>query len=202
MNLSLKQYRNIDLCILLVMLAGAEVLINIAARVWFPAEMYILSPTVAVVCIVMMRWGAYAAVHAVGGGLALCIASGAGPAQFAVYCIGNCFALCALFLFKIWDKEKVRTKIPLTILFTAAAFLGAQIGRWLVGMLFGGSAGDIVRLIATDSLSLVFAVLTVLIARKIDGLFEDQMSYLVRTQAERNREQLEEPGDTEYGDNR
>ena len=38
MDLSLKQYRNIDLAILLAMLIAAEVVINIAARVWFPAE--------------------------------------------------------------------------------------------------------------------------------------------------------------------
>lgn len=200
MDLSLKQYRNIDLSILLAMLVAAEVIINIAARVWFPFEAYVLSPMVAVVCIVMMRWGPFAAVHAVGGGLALCIVSGASIEQYAVYCVGNCFALAALFLFKVWDKEKVRTKIPLTVLFTASAFCGVQIGRWLVGMFFGGSAGDIVRLITTDSLSLVFAVVTVLIARRIDGLFEDQVAYLIRTQAERNKEQLEDYGDTEYGD--
>lgn len=200
MNLSLKQYRAIDLGIMLFMLAAAEVLITVAAKVWFPSEMYVLSPTVAMVCIVMMRWGAYAAVHAVGGGLALCIASGADIEQFAVYCIGNCFALAALLLFKVWGKEKIRSKVTLTILFTVLSFFAVQVGRWLVGMLVGGAAGDIVRLIATDSLSLVFAVVTVLLARRIDGLFEDQIAYLVRTQAERSKEQMPDYGDTEYGD--
>ena len=192
MNLSLKQYRMIDLCILLAMLIGAEVVINIAARSWFPFEAYVLSPMTAVVCIVMMRWGPFAAVHAVGGGLALCIVSGAAAEQYAVYCIGNCFALAALLLFRAWDKEKIRAKIPLAVLFTVTAFCGVQLGRWLVGMCFGGGAGDIVRLFTTDSLSLVFAVITVLIARRIDGLFEDQVHYLIRTQAERNKEQTED----------
>ncbi len=200
MDLSLKQYRNIDLAILLAMLIAAEVVINIAARVWFPAEAYVLSPMTAIVCIVMMRWGPFAAVHAVGGGLALCIVSGAAPQQYIVYCVGNCFALIALFLFKIWDKEKIRKNIPLSVLFTVVAFCGVQIGRWLVGMIFGGGLTDIVRLVTTDLLSLVFAVITVLIARKIDGLFEDQVAYLLRTQAQRRKEQTEDYGDTEYGD--
>ena len=199
-GLSLKQYRNIDLAIMLAMLVTAEVVINIAARVWFPLEAYVLSPMTAIVCIVMMRWGPYAAVHAVGGGLALCIVSGADIGQYAVYCIGNCFALAALLLFKKWDKKTVRTKIPLTILFAVTAFCGVQIGRWLVGLVLGGSISDIVRLVTTDSLSLIFAVLTVLIARRIDGLFEDQVAYLLRTQAERMKEQTEDYGDTEYGD--
>ena len=80
------------------------------------------------------------------------------------------------------------------------AFCGVQIGRWLVGLVLGGNVSDIVRLVTTDSLSLIFAVLTVLIALRIDGLFEDQVAYLLRTQAERMKEQTEDYGDTEYGD--
>ena len=185
---------------MLFMLAAAEALITVAAKVWFPSEIYVLSPTVAIVCIVMMRWGAFAAVHAVGGGLALCIASGASLGQYAVYCVGNCFALAALLLFKIWGKEKIRSNPALSVLFAAVTYCAAQVGRWIVGLFFGGTAGDIVRLVTTDSLSLVFAVLVVLLARRIDGLFEDQMSYLVRTQAQRRKEQMADYGDTEYGD--
>ena len=57
MNLSLKQYRAIDLGLMLLILTGAEALIAHAARSWFPDEIYVLSPTMALVCIVMMRWG-------------------------------------------------------------------------------------------------------------------------------------------------
>ena len=200
MNLSFKQYRAIDLGIMLVILAVIEALIAYAAAVWFPYEFYVLSPTVAIVCIVMMRWGGFAAIHAVGGGLALCIASGADWNQFAVYCVGNCFALLALILLKALGKEKVRSKPLLTALFTVIAFCGAQIGRWLVGLLMGGSLGDIFTFFATDSLSLIFALVAVLISRRINGLFEDQWSYLVRTQAERNKQQIPDYGDTEYGE--
>ena len=200
MNLSFKQYRAIDLGIMLVILAVSEAVITHAATVWFPDEFYVLSPTVAIVCIVMMRWGGFAAVHAMGGGLALCIASGAGLNQIVVYCVGNCFALIALIPLLTIGKEKVRSKSWLTVLFTVVAFCGAQIGRGLVGLFFGGSAGDIITFFTTDSLSLVFAVLTVLIARRINGLFEDQMAYLVRTQAERNKQQIPDYGDTEYGE--
>ena len=200
MNLSFKQYRAIDLGIMLVMLAVAEAVITYAATVWFPYEFYVLSPTIAIVCIVMMRWGGFAAIHAVGGGLALCVASGADLKQFAVYCVGNCFALLALILLKALGKEKVRSKLLLTALFTVIAFCGAQIGRWLVGLVMGGSVGDIVTFFATDSLSLIFALVAVLISRRVNGLFEDQMAYLVRTQAERNKQQLPDYGDTEYGE--
>lgn len=200
MNGSWKQYRRIDLGILLVLLVCAEILIAVAARDWFPHEAYVLSPTIAVVCIVMMRWNGYAAVQAVGGAAALCAASGANGAQFAVYGIGNCFALAALLLLRVFGKERVRASAWLTLLFTAAAFSGAQLGRWLVGLLLGGSTGDLVQLFTTDSLSLLFAVVTVQLARRLDGVFEDQIHYLVRTQDERNRRTLPDEGDTEYGE--
>lgn len=200
MNLSFKQYRTIDLCIMFIILTVAEALITTAARVWFPSEIYVLSPTVAIVSIVMMRWGGWAAVQAVGGGLALCIASGASDRQFMVYCIGNCFALAAMLLFKAFGKEKIRSKPSLTLLFTVAAFAGAQLGRWLVGLLLGGAAGDIVKLFTTDSLSLVFAIVAVQLARRLDGLFEDQKAYLLRTQAERQKSRIPDYGDTDYGE--
>lgn len=182
------------------MLAAAEAVITVAARVWFPSEAYVLSPLAAILCIVMMRWGTYAAVPAIGGGLAMCLASGASARQIAVYCIGNCFGLIALLLFQKQDKETVRLKPMLTLLFTVTTFCGIQIGRWLVGMVLGGSLGDLVTLFTTDSLSLLFAAITLQLARRIDGLFEDQVSYLIRTQKERQKSQIPDYGDTEYGD--
>ena len=200
MNLSLKQYRTIDLVIMLMLLVVSEALIGAAARSWFPDELYVLSPTIAIVCIVMMRWGGYAALHALGGGLTLCAVSGAGLRQTAVYCIGNCFALAAMFFFKAFGKEKVRTKTSLSLLFTASAFFAAQAGRTAAGIVFGGSAGDIVRFILTDSLSLVFAVVTVQLTRRLDGIFEDQVSYLIRTHSERRKSQMLDQADSGYGD--
>lgn len=195
MNLSFKQYRAIDLAILAVILAAAEALTTYAAVKWFPTELYTLSPTIAVVCIVMMRWGAYAAIHAFVGGAAFCIASGATPTQFAVYCIGNCFMLLALVMIKMFGKNKVKAKHYLTIVFVIAAYFGAQIGRWLVGLIFGAPIDSIVGFLTTDALSLLFAVVVVLISRRVDGLFEDQKSYLIRTESERKRQRMQDGAD-------
>lgn len=185
------QYRAIDLGIMAVLLFVFEMLIATAATKWFPSELYTLSPTITIVCIVMMRWSGYAAIHAVVGGAAFCVASGASPEQFAIYCIGNCAALAAMILFKTHGKEKVRSKAAFAILFAAAAYFGAQLGRWLVALVFGASLDSLVMFLTTDSLSLLFAVVIVLIAGRLDGLFEDQRAYLIRTAEERKREQNE-----------
>ena len=67
-NLSLKQYKAIDLAMLAVILAVFETITSLAASKWFPLQLFSLSPTITVVCIVMMRWGGWAAIHAVVGG--------------------------------------------------------------------------------------------------------------------------------------
>lgn len=189
-NISFKQYRGIDLTIWLVILSVFEYITVMAASKWFPNELYTLSQVIAVLCIVMMRWGGFAVIHAAAGGFVFCFVQGASIEQFAVYCAGNCFALIALAFFKAVGKERVRDGVFFTVLFTAAAFCGAQLGRWLVSLIFGGSPGSIATFFMADSLSLLYAVVVVLISRKVDGLFEDQKSYLIRTEAERRKENL------------
>ena len=192
MNLTFKQYRAIDLTILAVVLCVCEFLTAMGATVWFPGQLFALSPTVTMVCIVMMRWNGYAAVHAVLGGLVYCLASGASGEQILIYCAGNLFALLALILSKVFGKKKIKEKFGFTVLFTLAAFLGAQLGRWLISLLFGSSPDTIIVFLTTDSLSLLFAVVVVLISRRVDGLFEDQKEYLIRVQAERKRKEAED----------
>ena len=187
MDKSFLRYKAVDLAMLAVILAVFEALASVAAKNWFPLQLFTLSPTLAVVSIVMMRWGGWAAIHAVVGGLSYCIATGGEAKQFAVYCIGNCAALLALFLFKIFDKEKVRGTWLKSAVFAFVAFCGAMIGRWVISLFFGGKPGEIVDFFVADCLTLVFTIVVVLIARRADGLFEDQRAYLIRTEDERKR---------------
>lgn len=191
-NISFGQYKGIDLTILTILTAVAEAVVALAASKWFPNELYSLSPMVAMVCIVMMRWGPWAAIPAVVSGLAFCLATGASGEQYVIYCVGNCFALVALVWFKAMGKEAVRKRFEVSILYTLTAFVGMLVGRWLVAMLFGGSVRLIINFFLVDCLSMVFAVVVVLISRRIDGLFEDQKNYLIRTEEERQKQRDDE----------
>lgn len=191
-NITFKQYRAIDLGILALLLVVFEGITTAAAAKWFPNELYTFSITIAVVCIVMMRWNAFAAIHAIAGGAAYCVVTGATPKQFAVYCIGNCFMLIALVFVKIVGKSKIMEKYYFTIIYTVIAFIGAQTGRWLVSVILGEPLDSYIDFLTMDSLSLLFAVVVTLIARRVDGLFEDQKDYLVRTESERKRHSARE----------
>lgn len=67
-----------------------------------------------------------------------------------------------------------------------------------MSLFFGLTFDSMLAFFTTDCLSLVFAVVVVLISRRIDGLFEDQRAYLIRTESERRRAQsLDNPDDFE-----
>ena len=191
-NISFNQYRVIDLTMLTIVTAVFEAITAFAAGKWFPGELYAVSPTIAMVCIVMMRWGGYAAINAFVGGMAFCLASGATEKQTLIYAVGNCFALLALILFKFLGKSRIKDKFYFTVLFVFAAYTGAQLGRWLISLLCGGSLDSLIVFFATDILSLLFSVVIVLISRKADGLFEDQKSYLIRLDKEKKKKEAED----------
>lgn len=190
--MSISQYRIIDLIILAAVTFIFETLATTAATTWFPGQLYTVSPTLTVVCIVMMRWNGFAAIHAAVGGMIFAIASGGTQQQILIYCVGNCFALLALLLFKFIGKEKIREKFYLTMLFTFTAYVGAQVGRWIIAMIFGSPAEILITFLTTDCISLLFMLVVTLIARKVDGLFEDQKHYLIRQEKERKRQEAED----------
>lgn len=186
-EITIGQYRAIDLSLMAVIVFVFEMLTVLAAG-WFPMESYTLSPTTLMLCIVMMRWDGFAAIHAAVAGLAFCIVQGAEPKQFIVYCVGNCFALAGLAYLKILGKEKVRNKLLLSVLFVVIVFSFLQIGRWLMSIAMGGAADTLLSFFLADILSLPFGAVGIFIARRMDGLYEDQKAYLIRTEEERKRQ--------------
>ena len=185
---SIRRYRAIDLSLFAFMLIFFETLIVTAATRWFPGEPYTVSLVAAVTAIVMMRWGLWAALHAVLGALAFCLASHGSWQQTVIYCAGNLFGLAAMLWFRIWSKERVREDSFKSLLFAFTTLLGMQLGRAAVSLAFGFSLTEAAGFIATDVVSYLFTLLIVWIARRLDGVFEDQAHYLRRLAREREEE--------------
>lgn len=197
-HITFKQYRNIDLSIFAIILVISEAITTLASGKWFAAQPIALSTTLLFICMVMMRWGGWAIIHALIGGLVLCIASGAKIEQFAVYVIGNCLSLLALLLFKVFRRETVRKDVPKLLLFTLTAYVFMQLGRWIVSLFFGGDIGTLVAYLGTDVISLLFAVVVLLLMRNTDGMIEEQKAYLFRLERQR-KEEAEQPSFSGYG---
>lgn len=187
-NITFKQYRNIDLTIFTVLLVISEAVTTVATNTWFAAQPVAISTTLTFICILMMRWGGFAAIPAILGGFVFCVASGAELHQYIIYIIGNSFALLSLLWFKFFKKEDIRKSYFKLFFFTVGTYLLMQLGRWIVSLAFGGGLWNIVGYIASDVISLLFAVVLMMILRNVEGMIEDQKAYLFRLERERRAE--------------
>lgn len=179
------------------MLTFSEAVATVASNKWFDKQPIAISASLLFICIVMMRWNGFAAIHACLGGLVFCITSimvGGADRSFIVeqlvtYIVGNCFALLALLWFKVFKKEEIRKNIFKLILFVGSTYLLLEVGRWLVSLCFGGGLSNLVGFFVSDIISLLFAGVIMVFLRGIDGMIEDQKTYLFRLQREAKEKQ-------------
>ena len=184
-----QRYRQIDLTIFAFMVVLFESIVVLAARKWFPGQAFTVSVVPAVTAIVLIRWGPWAAIHALLGGAAFCFMSAAEPKQYAIYCIGNLFSLLALFLVKaLGGEEEVRRSVYKTLGYGLCVTLLMQAGRFLIAVLLGTAADLALGFFTTEAVTLLFTLLILWIVRRLDGVFENQDHYLLRLQVEEEKE--------------
>ncbi len=177
---SFQQYRAIDLAMFAALLCITETMIVKAATWWFPDQLYTVSVVGAVTAIVLMRWGPWAAIHAVLGGAVFCFASHGSAKQLLIYCAGNLFSLLMLLPLKYLGGERIRLDGFLSVLFGICTLLLMQLGRALVAFVLGTEFQTCLGFFTTDALSLLFTGLILWVARRLDGIFENQRHYLLR----------------------
>ena len=139
-QISFSQYRAIDLSILSVVLAVCQFLTQMAVSFWFPEQLYVVSPVAGMTALVMMRWSGWAAIPAGLGGVLFVWLSGGNFQQMLIYVLGNLASLLALFLFKLFGKEKIRKDGFLAVVFAIAVQLLMQLGRAAMALVLGHSA--------------------------------------------------------------
>ncbi len=191
-EISFAQYRAIDLAMLTALMVFAELGIYIARSTAFTGQLMLASPCGIIVALVMMRWSGWAAIPAALGGVLYALLYGSGWRSFLTFGIGNLLVLAVLVYFKIFSKEAVRQNVLKTLLFGLLVQASMLLGRALVAFALGNSLRACISFITGDALSALFVVVAVWIIRRIEGLFEDQKSYLLRIQQERQVEGREQ----------
>ena len=187
-RLSVGQYRSIDLTLFAIMTAVFEIVVVNAARFWFPGEPYAISMVPLITAIVMIRWGWWAALHALLGGVVYCLASGGTGQQMAVYGIGNLASLGAMIMVKRLGAGRISGSSLLTVAFGACIVLLMQLGRAVISLAFGATLINASGFFTTDVITLLFTLTVLWIVRRLDGVFEDQRHYLSRLREEQERE--------------
>ena len=187
-RITFKQYRNIDIGILCLLTAIFESVATLATSKWFVGQPMAITITLALTLIAMHRWGLFAALVPVVGGATFCLLSSASAEHFLIYCGGNVFALASLVYFRLFGKESVRHSFLRTLLFASTAYVAVAVGRFLFSLPFGAGFAELVGFLASDILSLLFAVVILTVFRDVDGLIEDQKAYLFRLERQRKEE--------------
>ena len=191
-QLTLSQYRGSDLTILAVVLTFTQVLTVAAATIWFRDQLYIVSPVASVVTLALMRWGPWAAIQAVLGGIVFAVASGGEAEHILIYSVGNLLSLAVLVYLRGPNKEKIRLNGTLSVLTALAVQLLMLAGRAAVAAALRHPLSVCLGFITTDFLSVLLTMVVIWVARKADGLFEDQKHYLLRVQRERENERRDQ----------
>ena len=102
--------------------------------------------------------------------------------------LGNLASLAVLPWLNRWRREKgVFTESVPALLFGVAVLLLMQTGRALMTLVFGFSLPQAFGCFTTEVITDLFTLVILWIARRLDGILEDQPRYLRRIQEEETR---------------
>ncbi len=198
--MSFKQYRNIDLAIFLVLYGVLEYAIIKVGDLALD-QAYTVSLMLPLQLLVMMRWDVYAIPQAVVSAiLYVFYLSGINIQEMIIYVCGNLMVLLLLVVLKKAGKEKIRDSFLFTALYVIVGFILMQLGRFIAAIITTQTfkIATLLRFIFTDSLTLIFSLFVVLIARNVDGLFEDQKTYLLNFKEKQNQERRDAENSADY----
>lgn len=189
---SYNQYKLVDILLFMVIMATFEAINVLALRQWFAESVMLFSISLmfTVSLIVLVRWNFFAAIFTVSHGLIYCglvsIYESVSFDTYVIYAVGNSFLLLSWFLFRLIPKEKLFSKWYFTLIYPTVAFVFVALGRTAVAVCFGyGFVDSLAGYVMPESLNIAFAAIALLILRKVDGLLEDQKSYLKRVAREK-----------------
>lgn len=180
-GMSIGLYRFIDLTIFSILMAVFE-FISVKALSWF-SEIYYVSVFFTIVLITMRRWQFWAIIPATVSAIIYCYLNDGVLINYIVYIGGNAFILFDLFFIK-FRKGKMNDNY-IVVSYIIFGYLLVEIGRSLIALCFGSPFfSTLIGFLGVESLSGLLAILIILITKKQDGIFEEQISYLKRIKEE------------------
>lgn len=193
--ISLGRYRATDLFLFAVILAIFDLLAYLAIRLMPNGAMYVFTLTVPIVLLMMMRWGWWCVLYAIFDGVVISALNSPTVWQnYLSYTIGNLAILLLLIPLHYIGKQRIAGKWYFTALFVVFGWLLMNLVtsfvQFICGEGFLSSLLGNLGLGLTGFLSLAIGIVLLLVLRRLDGMFEDQIHYLKRLDKER-REMLE-----------
>ena len=188
--ISLGRYRTTDLFLFAVLLVVFDLLSHYAIILLPAGAGYVFALTVPMTVLVMMRWGWWSAFFAVGDAIVLTLINNPSSWQtYLSYGIGGASMLLLLIPLRFIDKQKIAKKWYFTALFFLTAwFLDnfvCSLVQLICGVKFAVALSTNFGFGLNGMLSLAIGMVLLMVLRKLDGMFEDQIQYLKRIDRER-----------------
>jgi len=114
--------------------------------------------------------------------------SGAGMKHYVIYCLGNLLSLAALGYVKAATPEGIRESVWKSLALALMVTGLMQLGRALIAIVLGSAPALALGFFTTDVITLLFTLVLIWIARRLDGIFEEQNHYLLRVRQQENEE--------------
>lgn len=186
-RISYNQYKLADIMMFLLIMCVCELVNILAIRSWFTGMTFSVSVMLLVSLVVIIRWNWLGVLFPVIDGVLYCLMMGAEGWQYAVYVIGNAFVALTAVDFLFIPKEKIVGRWWATALYALVAYVLLVFGRSVVAVCFGKSfVGTILATAAAESLNLTFALIGLLVLRRVEGMLADQKKYLFKVTKERD----------------
>lgn len=185
---SLASYRAIDLMMfaaITVIFEGLISKLNNTRIAW-----YSVSLAAVIASVLYMRWGMWGAIHAALAGFIRCVFSFSivtGWQYYVIFIGGNLLSVVMVPVMTAAGKDKIAESRFLYLVIALCVQLLMQAGRGLVSLCFGASVEEAFAYLTCDSLSVVFTLVIMWIIRRQDGLYEDQVHYLLRIRSEEDQ---------------
>lgn len=189
-KISFSTYRAIDITFFTVLMIIFEFL-SVKGFEWLNG-IYSLSLFLVISLITMLRWKFWAIIPIIASGITYSLAHPDGTLQnMIVYSIGNLFSLLSIIW--VYKENQKLEKSYYVILFVLTGFFSYCVGRALIGsILYQKSFTDLVLgFLGTESLNAVISLVVIFIAKRQNGILEDQKKYVLRVQEEERNISLE-----------
>lgn len=189
-KISFSTYRSIDIAIFTLLMIIFEFL-SIKGFEWLNG-IYSLSLFLVISLITMLRWKFWAIIPIIASGITYSLAHQDGTYQnMIVYSVGNLFSLLSLVW--IFPDQKKLEKNHFVILFVLTGFFSYCVGRsFIASIIFQKSFADLlIGFLGTESLNAVISLVVIFIAKRQNGILEDQKKYILRVQEEERNISLE-----------
>lgn len=163
------------------------------AQFWFSdAAFYTLNLMLPVITLVNVRWGWWGVIIAVFEGVLYCAIRGNAWQLYIIIIISNLAIVSQLLYIKLVGEDRLKKHWYWAFLLVLLGWVSVNLVRTC---LFAAFYGDFLSALGTmfgfsdcGLLALVMGEIIILICRKLDGLVENQKSYLLRLKREREEQ--------------